>query len=208
VQGGVESTRGPTDEGADHVIVLIAVAVIAHGRLVQRLLDVSTVTRSVASAATSSAVSARRASPPPSNDQVDGLGSTTVLPPSRGLGDARSTTAWIASGSGAAVAGSATRQQRRYDENDGFSVVAATSSTTRFSTAQQRVLLGLGESVHLVDEQHGLLAVRGRRRATSMTARTSLTPPTAPKAPRIAGRWPARSAMRASSCRCRAGRRG
>ena len=27
---------------------------------------------------------------------------------------------------------------------------------------QQRVLLGLGEPVHLVDEQHGLLAVRGR----------------------------------------------
>ena len=41
---------------------------------------------------------------------------------------------------------------------------------------QQRVLLGLGEPVHLVDEQHGLLAVRGGARATSMTARTSLTP--------------------------------
>ena len=44
-------------------------------------------------------------------------------------------------------------------EKYGFSVVAATSVTQRFSTAgQQRVLLGLGEPVHLVDEQHRLAA--------------------------------------------------
>ena len=43
-------------------------------------------------------------------------------------------------------------------ENDGFSVVAATSSTSRSSTAlEQGVLLGPAEPVDLVDEQHGLL---------------------------------------------------
>jgi hypothetical protein len=42
-------------------------------------------------------------------------------------------------------------------ENDGFSVVAATSSTSGLRPPQQRVLLRLREPVHLVDEQHRLL---------------------------------------------------
>ena len=42
-------------------------------------------------------------------------------------------------------------------EKNGFSVVAATSVTdARFDGAEQRVLLGLGEAVDLVDEEHGL----------------------------------------------------
>ena len=44
-------------------------------------------------------------------------------------------------------------------EKNGFSVVAATSVTQRFSTpGQQRVLLGLGEPVDLVDEHDCLAA--------------------------------------------------
>ena len=44
-------------------------------------------------------------------------------------------------------------------EKNGFSVVAAIRLTIRSSTArQQGVLLGLGEAVHLVDEQHGAAA--------------------------------------------------
>ncbi len=44
--------------------------------------------------------------------------------------------------------------------NDGFSVVAATRMTVRFSTpGQQGVLLGLGEPVDLVEEEHGLARV-------------------------------------------------
>ena len=52
-------------------------------------------------------------------------------------------------------------------EKNGFSVVAATRVTQRFSTpGQQGVLLGLGEPVHLVDEQHRLAAAaRPARRA-------------------------------------------
>ena len=41
-------------------------------------------------------------------------------------------------------------------EKLGFSVVAAISVTSRFSTAGQHILLGFGEAMHLVDEQHGL----------------------------------------------------
>ena len=45
-------------------------------------------------------------------------------------------------------------------------MVAAIRVTQRFSTAgQQRVLLGLGEAVDLVDEQHGLAPVHAERRA-------------------------------------------
>ena len=64
-------------------------------------------------------------------------------------------------------------------EKNGFSVVAAISTMVRSSTApSSESCWVLGEPVHLVDEQHGLLAgaTAAGRGASSMTARTSLTP--------------------------------
>ena len=60
-------------------------------------------------------------------------------------------------------------------EKKGFSVVAATRVTQRFSTpGQQRVLLGLAEAVHLVDEEHRLLAAAGQLGAGGVDRRAHL----------------------------------
>ena len=63
--------------------------------------------------------------------------------------------------------------------NDGFSVVAATRiDQPVLDAGQQGVLLGLGEPVDLVEEQHGLPVVEVALacRRGPCTARTSLTP--------------------------------
>ena len=59
--------------------------------------------------------------------------------------------------SGRRVSSSERESSGEMTEKLGFSVVAATSVTRRFSTndrRQEHVLLGLGEAVHLVHEQH------------------------------------------------------
>ena len=65
--------------------------------------------------------------------------------------------------SGSRVSSSDRDSSGEITEKNGFSVVAATSVTQRFSTpGQQGVLLRLGEAVHLVDEEHRLLAAGGQ----------------------------------------------
>ena len=83
------------------------------------------------------------------------------------------------SDSGSRVSSSERDSSGEMTEKNGFSVVAPMNVTQRFSTrGQQRVLLGLVEPVHLVDEQHGLRgrSCRARGGPASMAARTSLTP--------------------------------
>lgn len=62
-------------------------------------------------------------------------------------------------------------------ENDGFSVVAATSSTTRFSTAASRASCCVLEN-RCTSSMNNTVCwpCTAARRAVSMTARTSLTP--------------------------------
>ena len=68
--------------------------------------------------------------------------------------------------SGSSVSRSERDSSGEITENDGFSVVAAIRMTQPFSTpGQQGVLLGLGEAVDLVEEQHGLPAVQVAARA-------------------------------------------
>ena len=75
-------------------------------------------------------------------------------------------------------------------ENDGFSVVAATNSTTRFSTAASSASCCLGKAVHLIDEQHRLVAVRGGRPGAPLITGANLLIhwPTAPRAFETAAR--------------------
>ena len=62
-------------------------------------------------------------------------------------------------------------------ENDGFSVVAATSSTTRFSTADSSASCWVLENRCTSSMNSTVCSpCAAARRATSMTARTSFTP--------------------------------
>ncbi len=120
--------------------------------------------------AASSAVSARRASPAARVTQVL-LRLRRELrgapPKPRGLASARRMTSRTSSPvSGSSRSSSERDSSGEITEKNGFSVVAATSESQPFSTdRQQHVLLGLGEAVHLVEEEHGALAARGQRAA-------------------------------------------
>ena len=92
----------------------------------------------------------------------------------------RSTAADVVVGERAQLQHQRPRQQRRdHGERRVLGGRPTSSDDPVLHRREQRVLLGLGEAVHLVDEQHGLLASqRGASPAwrRSMTARTSLTP--------------------------------
>ena len=80
--------------------------------------------------------------------------------------------------SGSRVSSSDARQQRRdHAEERVLRRRGDQRHPAVLHPRQQGVLLGLGEAVHLVDEQHRLAAERdSSRRAASIAARTSLTP--------------------------------
>ena len=161
------------DERADHVVVLVALPVVADrgpvdGRLGGRRgrsasspcgrgaggrLEVGQRAAGVTTGEPHQVVAGRRR-----------RGSTAPARP-RSSASARSRTARdvvVGERLQASAAGCA-RAAGEITEKNGFSVVAATRVTQRFSTpGQQRVLLGLAEAVHLVDEQHGLLAAAGQ----------------------------------------------
>src|SRR6476661_4683558 len=117
---------------------------------------VTTVTCSPAapavSEATSSAVSARRASPAESCTSNSTASSVTSTWPARPRGSsmARRTTVCTAAASSGCSCRISDRDQQHDPVLDG---------------REQRVLLGLGKPVHLVDEQHGLLTVLEERDA-------------------------------------------
>ena len=125
----------------------------------------STVTCSPASAATSSAVSARRASPADSCTSRSTASSVTSTCRRGRAGRRWRGRTTLADGVGVErlqLQDQRPRQQRR---DDGERRVLGGGRDQQHDPVldggQQRVLLGLGEPVHLVDEQHGLLTVRG-----------------------------------------------
>ena len=96
-------------------------------------------------------------------------------------------------------------------QNDGFSVVAATRTTCRFSTpGQQGVLLGLGEPVDLVEEEHGLAAVQVAVAAGLLHDRADVLDPGRDRRQldELGGRRRWRRGGPGWSCRCRAAPRG
>src|SRR6516165_9879207 len=144
----------------------------------------ATVTRSLASwtdsEATSSAVNARRASPAASRTSrstASGSTGTRPLRP-RGSSIARPTTVRMSS----EVSGRSCKIRDRDSsgattENDGFSVVAATSSTIRFSTAESNASCWVLENRCTSSMNNTVCSpCSSARRAVSITARTSLTP--------------------------------
>ena len=169
VQRGVDvGAADRLDERADHVVVLIAVAVITHGGLVQRLLDGRD--RHLLAAAPGFRRHLQRRQRAPRiarrelHQQFDGV-----------LGDINlaSETARIVDGPAhhGLHRGGVERLQlqdqrpRQQRSNDGERRVFRGGRDQQHDPVldgrEQCVLLGLGESVHLVDEQHGLLTVRG-----------------------------------------------
>ena len=91
-----------------------------------------------------------------------GLGGERELPrqPALVLDREASTSATSSSLSGPRVMSIERDSSGAMTEKEGFSVVAATRMTRRFSTGEQRVLLGLGEAVDLVEEEHRLAVVQ------------------------------------------------
>ena len=135
-----------------------------------------------ASAAASRAVSERRPSPAARRTRWARASSVSVTAPSRprGSATARSSSVPTAASSRACRPSTRLRESRgATTEKLGFSVVAPTSSTTRSSTAassasccvrEKRWISSMNSTV-----RRGSGAV-SRRRATSMTPRTSFTP--------------------------------
>ena len=135
-----------------------------------------------ASAAASSAVRLRRPSPAASRTRwARASGSRVTAPPSpRGSATARSSSSPTASSSRACRPRTRLRlSSGATTEKLGFSVVAPTSSTTRSSTAASSASCWVRENRWISSMnstvRRGSEAAR-RRRATSMTPRTSLTP--------------------------------
>ena len=141
---------------------------------------VSTVTCSPASAATSNAVSARRASPAANRTSRSTASGVTGIWPARPRGSsiARCTTARTSSeDNGCSCRISDRDSSGATTENDGFSVVAATSSTTRFSTAASNASCWVLENRCTSSMNSTVCSpCAAARRAVSITARTSLTP--------------------------------
>lgn len=141
---------------------------------------VSSPSGGTASAATSSAVSARRASPAASRTRRStASGATATCPPRpRGSSIARCTTVRMSS----ALSGRNCRISERDSsgattEKDGFSVVAATSRTTRFSTADNSASCWVLENRCTSSMNSTVCSPwRSAVRALSITARTSFTP--------------------------------
>ncbi len=146
VQRGIDvGTAHRFDEGADDVVVLVAVTVVAHRGFVHRPLDglhadqlagrLGCLGRYFQRGQGAPGVAGREL-----HQQVDGLRRYRDCPAqAAGSSIARCTTARVSS----AVSGRSCRISDRDSsgattENDGFSVVAATNSTTRCSTADSR----------------------------------------------------------------------
>src|SRR5271166_1064655 len=145
---------------------------------------VATVTASpvsaTVSAATSSAVSARRASPEDSRTSRSTASVPTRIPPPspRGSLMACVTTVRMSSAANGCNCRISDRDSNgATTENDGFSVVAATSRTMRFSTAASSASCWVFENRCTSSMNSTVCSPwAAARRAVSMTARTSLTP--------------------------------
>ncbi len=153
------------DEGARHVVVLVAVAVVRHGRAVDGLLQglegdlrLPLVERR-AGGGLQGGQGAAGVSPGDAQQvplgvlgEGDGLLEAALLVKARRSRPRRSSS----------VSGSRVRRRERdsgeITEKYGFSVVAAINVTQRFYGREQEVLLGLAEAVDLVQEEDGLLA--------------------------------------------------
>ena len=132
------------------------------------------------SAATSRAVSARRASPAASvtSNSTASSATDTESPSPRGSVMARRTTARMSSAPNGCSCRISERESRgATTEKDGFSVVAATSNTTRFSTAASSASCCVLENRCTSSMNSTVCSPLMRAwRALSTTARTSLTP--------------------------------
>ena len=200
------------------VVVLVALAVVAHRGLVDRRLGGRQVdvgaspcwSRPRPRPRGRSATGGRRRRPAGPGGRGPRRSIVTAPPSPRSSTSACAITPRTSSSVSGSRRSSRTRESSgEITEKNGFSVVAATRVTQRFSTpGQQRVLLGLVEAVHLVDEQHRLGRPRApaRRGRPSMAARTSLTPADdrgdLDEAP--VG-LPATGSRRSWSCRCPGG---
>ena len=80
--------------------------------------------------------------------------------------------------SGCSVSSSERDSSGEFTENDGFSVVAATSVTQRFSTLGSSASCWalVNRCTSSMNRTVSVPSVASRRRASSITARTSLTP--------------------------------
>ena len=193
VQRGVDvGAADRLDERADHVVVLVALAVVAQQRAVDRLRDVvvrddrasSSAARSAdaaAAAAASSAVSARRASPEASRTSAARAASSSATAP---CSPRASATARSIEQPEVVVGERLQREQERAGQQRGDHRERRVLGGRRdeddpavLDAGQQRVLLRLREAVDLVEEQDRGLAVQvALVSASSITSRTSLTP--------------------------------
>ena len=169
VQRGVDVRAAHRlDERAGHVVVLVAVAVVAHRGPVDRGLQGGQRRsgprpwpgpRRRRPPARSAPAGRRRRRSAAGARRRPRRGAAAPPRPRSSASARRTRVAMSSSVSGSRVSSSERDSSGLTTEKNGFSVVAATSVTDPvLDRAEQRVLLGLGEAVHLVDEQHGLPA--------------------------------------------------